>query len=320
MSRNTRLRSSDPVGLCNWRMVRSEGTRRWELSEDLERIALQERELALPRLDAQMAWELGSRLRTMAAERGLAVVIDVRRFGQPLFYAAMEGTTPDNAEWVRRKSNVVARFHRSSYAVRADEKQKNQTLFESQGLPVADYATHGGSFPLSVAGAGVVGSVTVSGLPSAPIMNWLSKRSARCWAAYARAKFGERVGCLEHLTMFGKSEAFSHTFAARNKKPIGAERAWQQPQTAFRRDAVAQLLRAPRGQNLLGTQFINACCNRNLTHMSVFLSDRCDDHFLIFFRSPASRWSKPRRRRNERRGGPHGESPSAAPRDAPGPR
>jgi uncharacterized protein (UPF0303 family) len=135
------------------------------LKEDLERIALQERELVLPRLDAQIAWDLGSRLRTMAAERGLAVVIDVRRFGQPLFYAAMDGTTPDNPEWVRRKSNVVARFHHSSYAAGLREKQKNQTLRESQGLPVADYATHGGSFPLAVSGAGVVGSVTVSGLP-----------------------------------------------------------------------------------------------------------------------------------------------------------
>ena len=94
------------------------------LTEDLERIALQERELVLPQLDAQMAWELGSTLRAMAAERNLAVVIDVRRFGQPLFYAAMEGTTPDNPEWVRRKSNVVARFHRSSYAVGLHEKQK----------------------------------------------------------------------------------------------------------------------------------------------------------------------------------------------------
>ncbi len=138
---------------------------RMGLTEDLERIALQERELVLPRLDAHVAWDLGSRLRTMAAERNLAVVIDVRRFGQPLFYAAMDGTTPDNPEWVRRKSNVVARFHCSSYAVGLREKQKNQTLSETQGLPVADYATHGGSFPLRVAGAGVVGSVTVSGLP-----------------------------------------------------------------------------------------------------------------------------------------------------------
>jgi uncharacterized protein (UPF0303 family) len=135
------------------------------LTEDLERIALQERELQLPRLDAQIAWELGSGMRNLAVERGLAVVIDVRRFGQPLFYAALDGTNPDHPEWVRRKSNVVARFHSSSYIAGLKEKLKNQTLAETQGLSIADYATHGGSFPLAVTGAGVVGSATVSGLP-----------------------------------------------------------------------------------------------------------------------------------------------------------
>lgn len=135
------------------------------LGEDLEQIALQERELVLPRLDAETAWALGSRLRAMAQQRGLAVVIDIRRFGEPLFYAAMDGTTPDNVEWVRRKSNVVARFHRSSYAVGLKEKLKGETIYETQGLELADYATLGGSFPLTVSGAGVVGSVTVSGLP-----------------------------------------------------------------------------------------------------------------------------------------------------------
>jgi uncharacterized protein (UPF0303 family) len=134
-------------------------------NEDLEQIALQEHELVLQNLDTETAWDLGLRLRTLAKERGLGVVIDVRRFGQPLFYAALEGTTPDHVEWVRRKSNVVARFHCSSYAIGLKEKIKNETLFQSQGLPVADYATHGGSFPLTVTGAGVVGSVTVSGLP-----------------------------------------------------------------------------------------------------------------------------------------------------------
>jgi uncharacterized protein (UPF0303 family) len=135
------------------------------LSEDLEQIAVQERELVFTRIDEQTAWELGERLRTLAARRQLAVVIDVRRFGQPLFYAALAGTTPDNVDWVRRKSNVVARFHRSSYAVGLKDKLKDGMLLESQGLPAADYATHGGSFPLIVAGAGVIGSVTVSGLP-----------------------------------------------------------------------------------------------------------------------------------------------------------
>jgi uncharacterized protein (UPF0303 family) len=135
------------------------------MHEDLERIALQERELVLSRLDAEIAWTLGTYLRRMAAERKLSVVIDVRRFGQPLFYAAMEGTTPDNLEWVRRKNNVVARFHISSYAAGIKEKIKGHAITEGQGLPLSDYATHGGAFPLRVAGAGVVGSVTVSGLP-----------------------------------------------------------------------------------------------------------------------------------------------------------
>jgi len=134
------------------------------LNEDLERVALQERELRLPRLNAQVAWELGARLRTIALERGFGIVIDVRRFGQPLFYAALDGTTPDNPEWVRRKSNVVARFHRSSYGVGLTMKAKNDSL-ENRGLPISDYASHGGSFPLHIPEAGVVGSVTVSGLP-----------------------------------------------------------------------------------------------------------------------------------------------------------
>jgi uncharacterized protein (UPF0303 family) len=133
--------------------------------EDMDRVALQERELVLLRLDMRVAWELGLRLRELAFERSLPVVIDVRRFGQPLFYTALEATTPDNVDWVRRKSNLVARFHCSSYAISLKLKDSGQTLQEKYGLPDADYAAHGGSFPLTVAGAGVVGSLTVSGLP-----------------------------------------------------------------------------------------------------------------------------------------------------------
>ncbi|HTW62923.1 MAG TPA: heme-degrading domain-containing protein [Terracidiphilus sp.] len=134
------------------------------LEEDIERIAAQERALRLPEFDARLAWELGTLIRKMAEERGLSVVIDVRRFNQPLFYTALEGTTPDNPEWVRRKSNVVARYHRSSYGVGLTWKLKGQTP-EERGHSVADFAAHGGSFPLHVDGAGIVGSVTVSGLP-----------------------------------------------------------------------------------------------------------------------------------------------------------
>jgi len=136
-----------------------------ELSRDIEVIATQERELVLPEFDEDIAWKLGLRLRELASSRLLPVVIDVRRFGQPLFYSALNGSIPDNAEWVRRKGNVVARFHRSSYAIGLVLQQTNTTLTAKYDLPAAEYAAHGGSFPLRVAGAGVVGCVTVSGLP-----------------------------------------------------------------------------------------------------------------------------------------------------------
>jgi uncharacterized protein (UPF0303 family) len=134
------------------------------VGDDLTCVDRQERELQFPRFDAEIAWQIGTRLRAMAAERGLAIVIDVRRFNQPLFYAALEGTTPDNPEWVRRKINVVSRYHRSSYGMGLNLKLKNQTL-EERGHAIADFAAHGGSFPIHVEGAGIVGCVTVSGLP-----------------------------------------------------------------------------------------------------------------------------------------------------------
>jgi uncharacterized protein (UPF0303 family) len=134
------------------------------LSDDLALIALQERQLQFVSFDEETAWRLGSRLRLLAIERDLALVIDIRRPAQPLFYSALPGTTPDNAEWVRRKSNVVFRFHRSSYAVGSEMEQKQSSL-EARGLPTADYASHGGSFPIRVQNSGFIAAVTVSGLP-----------------------------------------------------------------------------------------------------------------------------------------------------------
>jgi uncharacterized protein (UPF0303 family) len=135
------------------------------IAEDLARIALQEEQLQFANFDEEAAWRLGSRLRALAVERGYKIVIDVRRFGQPLFYTALARTVPDNVDWVRRKSNVTARFLRSSYAIGLEMEAKESNLFDRYGLAVGEYASHGGCFPLRVKQAGVIGSVTVSGLP-----------------------------------------------------------------------------------------------------------------------------------------------------------
>jgi uncharacterized protein (UPF0303 family) len=136
-----------------------------DIAHDLQSIGAQEKALVFNRFDADHAWHLGSYLHEVAKARGLAIAIDVRTFGQPLFSCALDGTTPDNIDWVRRKSNVVAHFRRSSYAVGLRMQQSGTTLADKHGLAVAEFATHGGAFPLTVAGVGVIGSVTVSGLP-----------------------------------------------------------------------------------------------------------------------------------------------------------
>ena len=138
------------------------------IADDLAHVIHQEADLRLPRFDNDDAWQLGLLLRDLAVSRRHTLVIDIRRFGQPpqpLFYTALPGTTPDNARWVQRKANVVARFHRSSYQLGLYLAHNNLTFAEKYSLPDADYATHGGSFPLHVTGAGIIGAVTVSGLP-----------------------------------------------------------------------------------------------------------------------------------------------------------
>jgi uncharacterized protein (UPF0303 family) len=138
--------------------------------QDATRILLQEQALTLPHFDAATAWTLGVRLHDLAIARNHVLVIDIRRFGspsQPLFYTALPGTTPDNARWARRKANVVARYHRSSYAIGLRLESQGQTITQRAALPAARYATVGGSFPIAVpAAGGVLGAITLSGLPS----------------------------------------------------------------------------------------------------------------------------------------------------------
>src|SRR5260370_14421099 len=134
------------------------------IAEDLAIIARQEAELHFPSFDYESAWRLGLSVRDLALSRKQSIVVDIRRFGQPhqpLFYTALGGT-PDNARWVQRKSNVVSRFHRSSYAIGLTLAQNNRTFTDRSGLLDPDSAAHGGSFPTPVAGTASTGPGTRS--------------------------------------------------------------------------------------------------------------------------------------------------------------
>ncbi|GAA2234289.1 heme-degrading domain-containing protein [Streptomyces nogalater] len=125
----------------------------------------QQRRLVFPRFTHEDAWALGCLLVELAREREAPVAIDIHRGGQQLFHAALPGSAPDNDAWIARKRRVVERYGAPSYLVGARFRAKGTTFEESSRLDPDTYAAHGGSFPVTVEGAGVVGAVTVSGLP-----------------------------------------------------------------------------------------------------------------------------------------------------------
>jgi uncharacterized protein (UPF0303 family) len=135
------------------------------LDKDLQRLALQEQVLVLERFDETTAWELGLSIKALCEARKQALTIEIRRAKETLFFYAMPGTTPNNAEWARRKRNTVDLLQRSSYSVGLAHQKDNSSLPQKVGVSLADYAEHGGSFPIRVKGVGCVGTVTVSGVP-----------------------------------------------------------------------------------------------------------------------------------------------------------
>ena len=135
-----------------------------QLQTDIARLAEQEHRLQLPRLDADLVWALGTQLRDAALARGVAVTIEIRIGADTVFFHAMRGTAPANADWARRKRNVCELLDQSSYRVGRQLALEASTIETKIGVPTRDYAAHGGSVPLRVNGTRF-GTVTVSGLP-----------------------------------------------------------------------------------------------------------------------------------------------------------
>ncbi|WP_226598944.1 heme-degrading domain-containing protein [Streptomyces violascens] len=127
----------------------------------------EQRRLVLRHFTYEDAWELGVLLRTLAVEREAPVAIDVRHGARQVFRCALPGSSADNDAWIDRKRRVAERYAAPSFLVGARFRAKGTTFEESSRLDADSFAAHGGSYPVTVEGVGVVGTVTVSGLPQA---------------------------------------------------------------------------------------------------------------------------------------------------------
>lgn len=133
--------------------------------QQMHSLLQEESELQFSGFSNDTALALGLKLVERAKAGPHSVTVDICRNGQQLFHCALAGTSVDNDAWIRRKNNVVNRYGHSSLYVGTMFRAQGKTFEESSRLDPDQYAAHGGAFPVIVRGVGVVGTVTVSGLP-----------------------------------------------------------------------------------------------------------------------------------------------------------
>ena len=133
----------------------------WSLEQLLE----QEQLLQFSKFNHHTAWQLGSRIKSLADDQKAAIALEVYAFNQVLFSYAMAGTTADNQTWIARKRASVLRFGHSSFYLGEYNRSKGRQFEQQPQIDPMVFAAHGGSFPLRIRNSGLIGAVTVSGLP-----------------------------------------------------------------------------------------------------------------------------------------------------------
>jgi uncharacterized protein (UPF0303 family) len=134
-------------------------------TSDIVKILEQENTLVFPAFDESDAFAIGAIIKAGLDEAGKSALIDVRLWDRQLFCCAMKGTSADNAEWVRRKVNVVQRFQTSSYRKALELLEADKVFERARGADPLDYANAGGGFPIRMKNGPIIGCITVSGLP-----------------------------------------------------------------------------------------------------------------------------------------------------------
>jgi uncharacterized protein (UPF0303 family) len=136
-----------------------------DIDELINRLEHQERELQFTEFNSATALEIGLMLIEKAKKESKIITIDITRNGHQLFHYSFDGTGPDNDQWVIRKNRVVNRFTKSSFLVGRQLFRSEKSMEEAFLLNSMEYAAHGGAFPIILKNTGVIGTITVSGLP-----------------------------------------------------------------------------------------------------------------------------------------------------------
>lgn len=123
-----------------------------------------ERQLITERFTNRIALEMGMAIIELARKRDARIGVSIQRLNQTIFEFIDDGLPADKHNWIRRKVNTAIHFEESTLAVKHDLEKMGKTLEGNFGLNSADYIAKGGSIPIMVKNAGLIGTITVTGL------------------------------------------------------------------------------------------------------------------------------------------------------------
>ena len=132
--------------------------------KNLKELLDEEEILQLKTFSNKTAWEIGSLAAGIALERDLPVMINIDRYGQCLFHAALPGTGPDNTLWIEGKKRICYHFQHSSLYMAGYFKHHKKDLKQNNYLDPDKYRLKGGAFPIQIKDTGLVAVLTISGL------------------------------------------------------------------------------------------------------------------------------------------------------------
>lgn len=122
------------------------------------------KKIELDSFSNRIALEMGLTIIDLAKSRNEHIAVEICRLNHTVFIYIDDNLPADKHNWLRRKANVTKQFEESSLSVKNDLKEGNMTLDKTFALDEKDFLAKGGSIPIFVKNAGMIGIITVSGL------------------------------------------------------------------------------------------------------------------------------------------------------------
>ncbi len=120
--------------------------------------------IELEAFDHSTALKMATKVIDLANARKQTIAVEIARLNFPVFLFVGDGLPADKLNWLRRKANIAKHFEESSLRVKHDLMKGNMSLEKTFALGEKDFLARGGAIPIFVKNAGMVATITVSGL------------------------------------------------------------------------------------------------------------------------------------------------------------